>query len=593
MGVHPAFLGDGLLNSLPSIGATSPALHAFFAQYYARNPVTATFTGIHEYDHQLPDWSTPARERDLVDMRALHAQLAAEHPLPSDGSATFARDAVALDAELARANLEVRIAEYESAHFHTRNPALWTGEAIFGCVSLMIRPFAPFEARLPALTQRLSAIPGFLAEMRATMLPSLPALWTQRALRECAAADALFDAGLAQWLALHHPSADRHSLHAENLPQSAVAQVLDAAARAREAFADAASWLEQRETAPDTKLACGERLLTVLLARGHFCETSPRELLTRATHAMDTARERLTHALAPFEGSWPRAQAAMAADCCTPDEYYGAFERRWQEIRTGIVRHDAVTWPKWPIRYVPIPPWASASAPRLYWLFYRSPAPFDSYDVYDYVVTPIDDTIDEATQRARLAAWNHSAITLNHVVHHGGVGHHVQNWHATHRSTSRVGTVAAVDAASRIGMLLGGTMAEGWACYATGLTEELGLLSDLEVISERHTAVRLLARAIVDLRLHLGEWDFEHCVAFYEEDVGMSHDVALAETAKNSMFPATALMYWLGTQTIRDLREQRRAMQGSTFSLKAFHDELLRRGAIPVPLVARLMTSPA
>ena len=36
-------------------------------------------------------------------------------------------DPVALDCELARANLDVRLAEHESGHFHARNPALWTG----------------------------------------------------------------------------------------------------------------------------------------------------------------------------------------------------------------------------------------------------------------------------------------------------------------------------------------------------------------------------------------------------------------------------------------------------------------------------------
>jgi uncharacterized protein (DUF885 family) len=178
-------------------------------------------------------------------------------------------------------------------------------------------------------------------------------------------------------------------------------------------------------------------------------------------------------------------------------------------------------------------------------------------------------------------------------VHHGGIGHHVQNWHAIHRSSSRVGTVAAVDAANRIGMFLGGSMAEGWACYATQLAEEMGVLTPLEQVSEQHTRVRLLARAMVDLRLHLGDWSFAECVQFYQARVGMSIEVATAETTKNSMFPATALMYWLGTQTILDVREQQRAALGDRFSLRAFHDTLLSRGAIPVPLVARLMSGSA
>ena len=165
----------------------------------------------------------------------------------------------------------------------------------------------------------------------------------------------------------------------------------------------------------------------------------------------------------------------------------------------------------------------------------------------------------------------------------------VQNWHAVHGSSSRVGTIAAVDCASRIGMFQGGSMAEGWACYATGLAEELGLLSALERLSEQHTRVRLLARAIVDLRLHLGDWPFADCVQYYQAQTGMSPEVAAAETTKNSMFPATALMYWLGTQGILDVRASVRETAGVSFSLRAFHDAMLSRGSIPVLLAARLM----
>ena len=59
---------------------------------------------------------------------------------------------------------------------------------------------------------------------------------------------------------------------------------------------------------------------------------------------------------------------------------------------------------------------------------------------------------------------------------------------------------------------------------------------------------------------------------------------------KCSMFPGTAVMYWLGTQAILDLRERLRGRLGPSFSLKRFHDELLGFGSVPVPLIARMMT---
>ena len=143
-----------------------------------------------------------ARQADVDEMRALHARLTAQQPFPVGGFTALRDDAAALDAELARANLEVRIAETDSGFFHDRNPALWTGEAIFGCVSLMIRDFAPVAERLPALRARLGAIPAFLAEMRRVIVGPIPTRWRERAQRECVAAQQLFGTGLTEWLAL-------------------------------------------------------------------------------------------------------------------------------------------------------------------------------------------------------------------------------------------------------------------------------------------------------------------------------------------------------------------------------------------------------
>lgn len=562
---------------------TSPAaLDAYFAQYFACHPVAATFTGVHAHDHALPDWSSAGRAADVAAMRVLHAQLMDAHPLPAHGVRALRTDAVALDAELARANLEVRMAEAESGHFVSRNPALWTGEAIFSCVSLMTRAFAPAAERLPALAARLRAIPGFLASMRVEVVGPVPRLWAMRAERECAAAVALLGEGVRGWMA-------GEGVDTEG---SEGAAVLAAAEGARGAFAAAAEWVVGVRSADMNGVGVGEGLLATLLRRGHFCEEAPRDLLARAERAMVREAAVLTEQVATsFDGDWSRAQAAMAADRPAATEYYDTFVRRWNTVRAAAMAQDVVTWPEWPIRYVPIPAWARAAQPQLYWLFYRSPAPFDPYTVYDYVVAPVEPDMSPDDQQQRLAAWNHSTIMLNHVVHHGGIGHHVQNWHAVHRSSSRVGTIAAVDAASRIGMFLGGSMAEGWACYATQLAEELGVFTPLERLSEQHTRVRQVARAIVDLRLHLGDWSFDDGVAYYRSQVGMSADMAAGETTKNSMFPATALMYWLGTQGILDLRAEQRAARGASFSLRAFHDDLLGRGAIPVSLVARLMAS--
>jgi uncharacterized protein (DUF885 family) len=103
--------------------------------------------------------------------------------------------------------------------------------------------------------------------------------------------------------------------------------------------------------------------------------------------------------------------------------------------------------------------------------------------------------------------------------------------------------------------------------------------------------VRFLARAIVDIELHQGTMTFEEAVRFYVDRVGMNPDAARSEAVKNSMFPCTGLMYWLGTQGILELRDEMKRREGPRFSLRRFHGELLGYGSIPVPLVARMMTA--
>src|SRR3712207_6365887 len=57
-------------------------LDAFFAHYYARRPVNATFIGVHDHDRALPDFSPDGAARTVAEMRDLRARLAT---IPSDG----------------------------------------------------------------------------------------------------------------------------------------------------------------------------------------------------------------------------------------------------------------------------------------------------------------------------------------------------------------------------------------------------------------------------------------------------------------------------------------------------------------------------
>jgi hypothetical protein len=554
----------------------SSPIDQFLEQYFFRHPVNATFTGVRLYDHELPDWTREVRDDEQDEFEALTIALDDAYPATEDW-AELARNPAHLDAELARASMDVRQLEFESRYFHDKNPALWTGEALFSVIGLMLRPPATVEEAFASIAMRLHDLPRFLADMPTTITEPMPPRWVDRAVRECQVGADLFRSKLAMWL------------DAAGADDASRLWVLEAGEVAATALDAAARWLQEQPEQHEASMSIGAEAYDVLLKRGHFCDVEAAALLRRAQEAMPEARERFESLAIEVAGSVEGLADAIADDHPSAGDYLAAFADRWAQCREFAIDHDLVEWGDWPLRYVPIPAWAAEAAPQLYFLFYRSPAPLESREEHLYLVTPIDASLSEPERERRLRAWNHSAITLNHVVHHGALGHHVQNWHAATRSSSKIGAVAAVDCASRIGLFQGGSMAEGWACYATELADELDFLTPLERASEQQSRVRMLARTIVDISLHTGLMSFDDAVDYYEGEVGMPRAAATAEATKNSMFPGTAVMYWLGTQGILDLRDAVQSRDGGAFSYRAFHDALLSRGAIPVLLAAKLL----
>ena len=543
------------------------ALARFFDSYYRLRPVNATFTGVHDFDDRLPDWSPGGLDAAIDEMRQLRASL-------GDVGAGDLRATAARDAALAASFLDVQIAELESDHFQRGNPSLAISEAAFGIVALVTRPFAPASRRLDALVGRLHAIPGFLDGARRSLSTTLRDEWRAKALKECDGAQRIVGDGLQRWLAN------------EGLPDDRVRPAAECAAAAIDRFQ---LWLTTEAQPADANgYAAGGELLDLLIARGHWCAVDRRALAAAAHDALDRALSELDRrARAAAVGGWPEVQERLASRHPAVAGYLAAFQRTWDECRARALDARLVSWPDYPIRYVPIPPHTRDAAPLLYYLFYRSPAPFDRLPVHEYVVTPIDETMPADEQRRRLRAANDSVIKLNHVVHHGAIGHHLQNYRA-YTGDSEIGRVAAVDCASRIGMFLGGTMAEGWACYATDVMDEIGFLTADESLAQQHTRARLLARAVVDIGLHDRSLTFADAVAVYRDRIGMSPEAARGEAGKNSMFPGTALMYWLGTDALHRLRAARQRIEGSTFDLQRFHDRVLSFGSIPVPLLERI-----
>jgi uncharacterized protein (DUF885 family) len=539
-------------------------LDHFFDSYYLYRPVNATFIGMHDHDSRLPDYSENGAGDTVANMQSQLTQL---QSLPPEVLSPIEH----IDRLLAEGYLKIQLWEYQSQHFHRGNPSLYTGEAVFGIMSLFLTAFAPTTVRVEAAISRLNEIPALLAQGQANVRQSPPA-WTERAIRECEGALAFLKQGIDLLIAEQKITNPAFTAAAE---------------KAAKAFVEFRIYLKEGLiTQPSDQYACGDEALDLYLRQGHFFEVGADEIVGYAEYQLDAAKQYLQEYAKDFGAADPQeALSGLSSLHPTLEHYYDRYTELWNMVHDTAEEKDLLTWPDFPIRYIPRPEWTRKAAPYLYFLFYRSPAAFNRPPVHDYLVTPIDASMPQDEQKKLLQANNDSSIKLNHVIHHGSIGHHVQNWHAF-RSPSRVGQIAAVDCASRIAMFCGGTMAEGWAVYATGLMSEVGFLTPLEEYAEHRSRIRMCARAIVDLRLHQGKYTLDQAAAFYEQQAGMNHNAAYGEAVKNSMFPGAAVMYLMGNDAIKQLRKEIAEQQGNRFSLREFHDRFLSYGSIPVSLIA-------
>src|SRR5436190_14153879 len=127
--------------------------------------------------------------------------------------------------------------------------------------------------------------------------------------------------------------------------------------------------------------------------------------------------------------------------------------------------------------------------------------------------------------------------------------------------------------------------AEGWALYAEELGKEIGFyqnpVSDYgRLNSELFRAVRL----VVDTGIHDKKWSRQQVIDYMHAN-DLNDALAQTEADRYIAWPGQALAYKMGQLTIRKLRDQAKAQLGPKFDIKAFHDEVLNGGSMPLDLL--------
>jgi uncharacterized protein (DUF885 family) len=133
---------------------------------------------------------------------------------------------------------------------------------------------------------------------------------------------------------------------------------------------------------------------------------------------------------------------------------------------------------------------------------------------------------------------------------------------------------------------------EGWALYAERLGKDVGFYKDLYSDYGRLSDELLRAiRLVVDTGVHYKHWTRQQMVDFFHEHSSEDEPDLQAETDRYIAWPAQALAYKLGQLEILKLREEAQKELGTKYDVRAFHDEILNGGALPLDVLDARVTA--
>jgi uncharacterized protein (DUF885 family) len=249
----------------------------------------------------------------------------------------------------------------------------------------------------------------------------------------------------------------------------------------------------------------------------------------------------------------------------TPEELFAAYEKTARGIEPQLPKLFG-RLPKQSFGIRPIP---AASAPTTTTAYYQPPA-LDGSRQGNYYVN-----LYKPESRP---IWEIEALTA----HESVPGHHLQialSYELTGLPEfRRNGDYTA--------------FIEGWALYSEGLGYELGLYKDeFSKIGQLNYDMWRAVRLVVDTGMHQFKWSRDQAIYFFKQNTGKSQQDIENEIDRYISWPGQALAYKLGQMRIQALRAEAEKALGDRFDIRAFHDQLLGMGPLPLSVLDTEMRS--
>ncbi|MBV8438635.1 MAG: DUF885 domain-containing protein [Silvibacterium sp.] len=240
----------------------------------------------------------------------------------------------------------------------------------------------------------------------------------------------------------------------------------------------------------------------------------------------------------------------------SPDDLIGSYTHYIDQMRPKLPELFG-TLPKAPLEVKPVPEYMQQ----------------DQTQAYYVAGTP--DGKRPGTVYVNLYKFRERALTnVESVAYHEGIpGHHLQ-----------ISTAQELTGLPTFRNYLDYTAyTEGWALYSERLGKEIGFYQDpwsdygrLEADAWR--AIRL----VVDTGMHSMHWTRQQALDYFREHSSMDDINVQAEVDRYVAWPGQALGYKIGQLKILELRSRAQTALGPKFDIRAFHDQVLDSGALPL-----------
>jgi uncharacterized protein (DUF885 family) len=131
---------------------------------------------------------------------------------------------------------------------------------------------------------------------------------------------------------------------------------------------------------------------------------------------------------------------------------------------------------------------------------------------------------------------------------------------------------------------------EGWGLYSERLGKDIGFYKDPysdygRLEADMWRAIRL----VVDTGVHSQHWTRQQMVDYFHEHSALDETNIQSEVDRYIAWPAQALGYKMGQLKILELRDRAKTALGPKFDIKAFHDQVLDSGALPMDVLEQRM----